>query len=302
MNYSILENMSTMNSSAPTGNNDYYMTPSSSGSAQRRIRTPHPHDVLCGRGGGINSHPGNRTFRDFVRERKNEYNLASNKAEKSSVAKEVINMVHSLSPPGRFLHRDPSGGLSGGFWVEIDELKALAKTSQALREGAPTIRAQHKDVVKKSARSLKRRAPEMTTSSAAFAATPLLSNAKFQAVYVSPENGSTTPTLMPSPMDSSPTPFLLNPPVAEEWKLNVAELNISEFVDPFVNEEETFQNLYGGKENVQFTSVGASENFPACAMCGLPLEQGRGCLCCSVQSENFSEVHAATPLLTFDLL
>ena len=41
-----------------------------------------PHDVLLGRGGGINGHVGNRVFREWVHERKEDYNLAGTKAEK----------------------------------------------------------------------------------------------------------------------------------------------------------------------------------------------------------------------------
>lgn len=111
----------------------------------KRIRTPHPHDVLSGRGGGINSHIGNKTFREWVRERKEPYNLAGSKAEKARVANEVIDLVQSLDPPGRFLTRDSSSTAGVSWWMEVDEIRALAKTSQALREGAPQIRAAHKD-------------------------------------------------------------------------------------------------------------------------------------------------------------
>jgi hypothetical protein len=110
-----------------------------------RIRKPHSNDVLSGRGGGINSHPGNKTFRDWVRERKEAYNLAITKAEKAEIAHEVINLVRSLNPPGRFLQRDPNSVTGYSWWVEVDSNRALAKTSQALREGAPQIRAAHKD-------------------------------------------------------------------------------------------------------------------------------------------------------------
>jgi len=120
-----------------------------------RIRTPLPQDVLSGRGGGINSHPGNKIFRKWVRLRKEDYNLARNKKEKTVVAMEVVRQVQQQKPCGRFLTKDPSviGGNDGHWWVEIDEVKALAKTTQALREGAPKIRMAHQD-------------PESVTSSA----------------------------------------------------------------------------------------------------------------------------------------
>lgn len=123
-------------------NNSSYMAITGSG-AIKRIRTPSTTDVLLGRGGGINNHVGNRVFRDWVRDRKDDYNLAGSKAEKTRVAKEVMELVHNQSPPGRFLQKDPSAGSSSGWWVEVDEIRALSKTSQALREGAPQIRAAH---------------------------------------------------------------------------------------------------------------------------------------------------------------
>jgi hypothetical protein len=116
-----------------------------SGIAIRRIREPHKNDVLSGRGGGINSHDGNVQFRKWVAERKNDYNLAANKAAKAEVAREVIAMVQSQDPPGRFLQKDPSSIGNSSWWIELDDEKIMAKTSQALREGAPQIRAAHKD-------------------------------------------------------------------------------------------------------------------------------------------------------------
>ena len=118
---------------------------SANGGAVRRIRTPHPHDVLSGRGGGINGHPGNVRFREWVRVRKSDYNLALNKAEKAEVAREVIQQVLDQSPPGRFLQKDPSSVGAVGWWIELDDERVLAKTAQALREGAPLIRAEHRD-------------------------------------------------------------------------------------------------------------------------------------------------------------
>jgi len=126
-----------------TASSDQTMVADSSGIAVRRIRTPNPQDVLCGRGGGINSHEGNKTFRGWVNERKSDYNLARNKREKIGVAMQVVRQVQTQTPiPGRFLQRDPSIAASsnGLWWVEVDEARALAKTTQALREGAPKIR------------------------------------------------------------------------------------------------------------------------------------------------------------------
>lgn len=126
----------------------YHMTSGARGvEAVRKIRMPHPNDILCGRGGSINNHPGNKIYRKWVHERKNLYNLAISKSEKARISREIINLVQALDPPGRFLTRDPDSTPMVGaaiWWVEIDDIKAMAKTSQALREGAPAIRATHK--------------------------------------------------------------------------------------------------------------------------------------------------------------
>lgn len=128
----------------PHGNTTSYAS-NWNGHLQTRIHTPHPHDVLSGRGGSINSHSGNVRFREWVRVRKNVYTLAANKVEKTLVAQQVIALVRNQNPPGRFLHKDPAASSTGmGWWVELDEEKVLAKTAQALREGAPQIRAMYR--------------------------------------------------------------------------------------------------------------------------------------------------------------
>mmetsp|Transcript_34569 Transcript_34569/g.83816 ORF Transcript_34569/g.83816 Transcript_34569/m.83816 type:complete len:424 (-) Transcript_34569:2152-3423(-) len=137
-------------------------------SGNLRIRKPHPHDVLSGRGGGINSHPGNKVFREWIRVRKEAYNLAVTKAEKAEVAHQVMNLVRNQQPPGRFLQRDPNSTTGYSLWVELDGNRALAKTSQALREGAPQIRAAHREEMgwkMERARKSKRKSRAGSTSS-----------------------------------------------------------------------------------------------------------------------------------------
>jgi hypothetical protein len=91
-------------------------------------------DVLCGRGGLTNNAKGNVFFRRMVRIKQESYLLAS-KRQKAGVAREIVEMVRALDPPGRFLKKD-----TNGVWVEIGDRKAREKTSQALREGAPELR------------------------------------------------------------------------------------------------------------------------------------------------------------------
>jgi hypothetical protein len=94
-----------------------------------------PNDVLCGRGGGTNNHPGNERFRDLVNSQKVNY-LHSSKREKPMVSRGIVRAVRNQNPPGRFLQKDDETGL----WFDIGDQKAREKTSQALREGAPDIR------------------------------------------------------------------------------------------------------------------------------------------------------------------
>jgi hypothetical protein len=248
---------------------DYFMS-ANGGTMLRRIRTPHPHDVLCGRGGGINSHVGNRIFRDWVADRRLDYNLASTKADKARVAKEVMNKVTMQNPPGRFLQRDASGGI-GSWWIEITEEKAMAKTSQALREGAPTIRAQHQHSdgsprigsINDRTRSYEDTLIDSSMSFNSSFPPPLIPNSEFEQEYYRPTKVAKidpdgTPTLVAACGSDIPTlhlepPTVGNPSVSSQdlevkgsfrdstWPLEIGHLD--EFVNPFEN-EETALELY----------------------------------------------------------
>jgi len=107
-----------------------------------RVDTPNPNDVLCGRGGNINSHQGNEQFRSFVEKRKRVYLTARFKREKRLIASSIVNEIRAMNPPGRFLARKGSMKDNSGHWYDIGDEKARDKTSQALRENAPSIRAE----------------------------------------------------------------------------------------------------------------------------------------------------------------
>jgi hypothetical protein len=101
------------------------------------IVDPNENDVLCGRGGRINSHAGNVQFRDVINSRKKEYLAPSTKKlEKAHIAAAIVNDIRNMDPPGRFLKEDRDTGL----WFDIGDAKAIKKTGQALREDAPDIR------------------------------------------------------------------------------------------------------------------------------------------------------------------
>ena len=86
------------------------------------------YDVLCGRGGGTNSQVGNRRFRKLVQDFQPIYLLARRK-EKPLMARTIVLIIRKRG--GRFLKKDEETG----EMFEVGDVKAEAKTSQALREG-----------------------------------------------------------------------------------------------------------------------------------------------------------------------
>lgn len=102
------------------------------------ISTLNANDVLSGRGGRINNHTGNITFRTVVEDYKREYlDPRTRKLEKAHVAARLVAQIRSANPPGRFLKADPD---HPGCYVEIGDQKAWKKAGQALREDAPDVR------------------------------------------------------------------------------------------------------------------------------------------------------------------
>lgn len=101
-------------------------------SRKKLITRPNRNDVLCGRGGAVNSHPGNVAFRRLVHKHRTTYFASSTrKLDKARIAKEIIAQVHAL--PGRFLKQDGKTGK----WLEINEQKAKKKCGQAFRDITP---------------------------------------------------------------------------------------------------------------------------------------------------------------------
>ena len=96
------------------------------------------NDVLSGRGGLTNHHPGNILFRNLVKAKQADYVRAS-RHEKAYIARDIVGIMKKLDPPGRFLKKDPK---DPNKWIEIDDKQARQKASQALREGAPKVRSQ----------------------------------------------------------------------------------------------------------------------------------------------------------------
>jgi hypothetical protein len=89
-------------------------------------------DVLLGRGGMTNTHPGNIKFRELVAKYRMAYCTAP-KGDKGALARYLCNYVRSTK--GRFLTRLASNG----NWYEVGDEKAVSKCGQALREGTAAL-------------------------------------------------------------------------------------------------------------------------------------------------------------------
>jgi hypothetical protein len=85
-------------------------------------------DVLCGRGGLSNHHPGNKRFRRVVSEMKRTYRSTETKNNKTSLSRAIVD--HVCNYGGRFIKKDDK---TGSYHV-LTKADARKKTSQALRE------------------------------------------------------------------------------------------------------------------------------------------------------------------------
>ena len=106
---------------------------------------PTSNDVLKGRGVPIQNHPGNRYFRKVVADRKAQYSLMKKSADKEAVAIQVLKVIQSQTPPGRFVDQKEDGS-----YFLLDRSAALAKIKQALREGADKTSKSSETKTKKS--------------------------------------------------------------------------------------------------------------------------------------------------------
>ena len=85
-----------------------------------KIVKPNCNDVLLGRGNFAKRWSGNQFYRYLIQNKKYEY-VVADPSQKLPIALEIIDMVRSLSPPGRFLVKNKKTGL----WCKVDD-KLLA--------------------------------------------------------------------------------------------------------------------------------------------------------------------------------
>lgn len=94
---------------------------------KQRITEPGELDVLCGRGGMSNHHPGNEWYRRLIKSNRPLYR-ACPKHTKLLVSKAIVQAVEQQG--GRFLEKNKNDN----SWFEVSYKKAVDKTSQGLRE------------------------------------------------------------------------------------------------------------------------------------------------------------------------
>ena len=85
-------------------------------------------DVLFGRGGRSNHHPGNKMYRELVMAKQKFYR-SCDKNMKTIVAQSIVDAV-GAEQHGRFLEKDP---VTNRYYV-VPSLTARRKVGQALRE------------------------------------------------------------------------------------------------------------------------------------------------------------------------
>ena len=67
------------------------------------VDQPTELDVVSGRGGFSNHHPGNKRYRQVIKDMKSQYKSIANKFEKTCLSRSIVNYVYSYG--GRFLRR-----------------------------------------------------------------------------------------------------------------------------------------------------------------------------------------------------
>jgi hypothetical protein len=103
------------------------------------VTGPTPNDVINGRGQGVQRHPGNEKYRELVSRNKGLYATCP-RSDKAKISRAIVAAVRQFG--GGFLELDERSG----EYFDIGEKKAVAKTSQALREGQTKIRKKmHKE-------------------------------------------------------------------------------------------------------------------------------------------------------------
>lgn len=92
------------------------------------VDEPRESDILCGRGGKSNHHPGNKKYRLVISRMKMNYRNMGSKTQKTDLSRAIVEHVYGYG--GRFLRYDKDSSK----YVVLSPAEARKKTSQALRE------------------------------------------------------------------------------------------------------------------------------------------------------------------------
>jgi hypothetical protein len=148
-------------------------------------------DVLMGRGGRSNHHPGNARYLEAKLSIQPRYRKAT-KEDKTGISQELVDIVKNWG--GRFLKLDDNSQR----WYEVDNITARKKASQTLREeNTPDSRAQkrakysHKGNAAGGGKKSARTSAAVTAAAVAAAGVPIV--VVEDAAAVDPE--TTTPTI-----------------------------------------------------------------------------------------------------------
>lgn len=106
-----------------------YMLPTTALNTSTLDIFPKDEDVLFGRGGRTNHHPGNKRLREIVLKYRHIYNQAK-KVDKPKVSKLIVNALRGANPPSRFLRMNDETAR----WEDVGDKRAAEKVSQNLRE------------------------------------------------------------------------------------------------------------------------------------------------------------------------
>ena len=90
---------------------------------------PTKDDVVAGRGGGSNNHPGNLAYWQKILPNRELYKKSQTNEDKTRVAQEIVDFIKSKS--GRFLQKEKG---VGERWFVLPDNIAIYKVKQALRD------------------------------------------------------------------------------------------------------------------------------------------------------------------------
>lgn len=94
------------------------------------------HDVLLGRGGKSNHHPGNKRYREEIENFRPMYSTLDTDNQKTGMSQSLVDVIEEIG--GRFLEeeriKDEGGKPVSLGWYVVPNIVARRKASQALRE------------------------------------------------------------------------------------------------------------------------------------------------------------------------